>query len=99
MLLYVADEMSTHITRPRGKIALYRELNHRKSLHCFLWDIAGLSGKLLLLTIEIQYVISRLYYMYNMAHKYHDPCFHVFFMEAGVMTFVAHGTGTSVFVK
>ena len=27
-----------------------------------------------------------------MGHKSHDPYFHVFLMEAGVMTFVAHCT-------
>jgi len=28
----------------------------------------------------------------TVGHKSHDPCFHVFLMEAGVMTFVAHST-------
>ena len=26
------------------------------------------------------------------AHKSHDPCFHTFLMDAGVMTFLAHCT-------
>jgi len=30
--------------------------------------------------------------MRTVGHKSHDPCFHVFLMEAGVMTFVAHCT-------
>ena len=28
----------------------------------------------------------------TVGHKSHDPCIHVFLMEARVMTFVAHGT-------
>jgi len=28
----------------------------------------------------------------TVSHKSHDPCFHVFLMETGVMTFVAHCT-------
>jgi len=35
-----------------------------------------------------------LYVVYTgiVGHKGHDPCFHVFIMEEGVMTFVAHCT-------
>jgi len=28
----------------------------------------------------------------TVGHKSHDPCFHVFLIEAGVMTFVTHCT-------